>query len=110
MDLVRSDAKSLSNATRGPDDDTGAVRYLNGRLAENHLSRRQVARWRLVRLDNKYYDRDRFKRDLETAIRKANRQSIRKAIEMAVRGRDAAAAQRLVERRDELTSPFYSGE
>ena len=71
MDLVRSDAKSLSNATRGPDDDTGAVRYLNGRLAENHLSRRQVARWRLVRLDNKYYDRDRFKRDLETAIRKA---------------------------------------
>ena len=24
-----------------------------------------------MRLDNKYYDRDRFKRDLETAIRKA---------------------------------------
>jgi formaldehyde-activating enzyme len=46
----------------------------------------------------------------ETAIRKANRQSIRKAIEMAVKGRDPEAAKRLVERRDELTSPFYSGE
>ena len=46
----------------------------------------------------------------ETAIRKANRESIRKAIEMAVKGRDPEAAKRLVERRDELTSPFYSGE
>jgi formaldehyde-activating enzyme len=46
----------------------------------------------------------------ETAIRKANRAAVRKAIEMAVKGRDAAAAQRLVDRRDDLTSPFYSGE
>ncbi len=46
----------------------------------------------------------------ETAIRKANRVAIRKAIEMAVKGRDPVAAQRLVDERDALTSPFYSGE
>lgn len=46
----------------------------------------------------------------ETLIRKANRTAIRKAIEMAVKGRSPQAAQRLVERRDELTNPFYSGE
>jgi len=46
----------------------------------------------------------------ETAIRTANRAAMRKAIEVAVRGRDPEAARRLVERRDELTSPFYGGE
>ncbi len=46
----------------------------------------------------------------ETAIRKANRVAIRKAIEMAVKGRDPVAAQRLVDERDALTNPFYSGE
>lgn len=46
----------------------------------------------------------------ETALRKANRVAIRKAIEVAVRGRDPEAAQALVDRRDELTSPFYGGE
>mgnify|MGYP006277307743 FL=1 len=46
----------------------------------------------------------------ETAIRKANRQAMRKAIGVAVEGRDPAAAQALVDRRDSLTSPFYSGE
>lgn len=46
----------------------------------------------------------------ETAIRTANRIAIRKAIEVAVRGRDPEAARRLVERRDEVTSPFYGGE
>ena len=45
----------------------------------------------------------------ETAIRKANRAAMRKAIGVAVEGRDSAAAQALVDRRDELTSPFYSG-
>ena len=45
----------------------------------------------------------------ETAIRKANRAAMRKAIGVAVEGRDPAAAQALVERRDELQNPFYSG-
>jgi hypothetical protein len=35
---------------------------------------------------------------------------MRTAVEGAVRGRDPEAARRLVERRDELTSPFYGGE
>ena len=46
----------------------------------------------------------------ETLVRKANREAMRKAIEVAVRGRDPQAAQALVDRRDELTSPFYGGE
>ena len=33
-----------------------------------------------------------------------------KAVRMAVKGRDPAAAQALVERRDTVTSPFYTGE
>lgn len=45
----------------------------------------------------------------ETAIRLANRAAIRKAIGMAVEGRDPAAAQRLVDARDDLRNPFYSG-
>jgi formaldehyde-activating enzyme len=47
--------------------------------------------------------------DDETALRRANRESVRKAIGMCVEGRNAAAAARLVERRDSVTSPFYSG-
>ena len=46
----------------------------------------------------------------ETAIRKANREAMLKALRMAVNGRDPAAAQALVERRETVTSPFYSGE
>jgi formaldehyde-activating enzyme len=46
----------------------------------------------------------------ETAVRKANRQAVRKAIGVAVNGRDPEAARALVERRDSLTSPFYGGE
>jgi formaldehyde-activating enzyme len=46
----------------------------------------------------------------ETAIRRANRQAVRKAIGVAVNGRDPDAARALVERRDSVTSPFYSGE
>jgi formaldehyde-activating enzyme len=46
----------------------------------------------------------------ETAIRRANREAVRKAIGVAVEGRDPAAAQALVERRDSVTSPFYRGE
>jgi 5,6,7,8-tetrahydromethanopterin hydro-lyase len=46
----------------------------------------------------------------ETAVRKANRAATRKAIGVCVEGRDQAAAQALVERRDSLQSPFYSGE
>ena len=46
----------------------------------------------------------------ETAVRKANRSATRKAIGVCVEGRDQAAAAALVERRDSVQSPFYSGE
>ncbi len=46
----------------------------------------------------------------ETAVRKANREAVRRAVATAVLGRDSEAARRLVERRDELTSPFYEGQ
>jgi formaldehyde-activating enzyme len=46
----------------------------------------------------------------ETAVRKANRDAVRKAIGVAVRGRDAEAAAALVARRDDVTSPFYGGD
>jgi formaldehyde-activating enzyme len=46
----------------------------------------------------------------ETEVRLANRAAVRKAIGTCVEGRDAGAAQRLVERRDELQNPFYSGD
>jgi formaldehyde-activating enzyme len=45
----------------------------------------------------------------ETAVREAARRAGRKAVGMAVGGRDAQAARALVERRDTLTSPYYSG-
>ena len=45
----------------------------------------------------------------ETAVRLANRAAVRKALETCVHGRDPAAAAALVERRDTLASPFYSG-
>jgi formaldehyde-activating enzyme len=48
--------------------------------------------------------------DDETAMRKATRAATAKAITTAVRGRDPAAARALVARRDQLRSPFYSGE
>jgi formaldehyde-activating enzyme len=47
--------------------------------------------------------------DDETALREANRESVRKAIGMCVEGRDAEAVARLVSRRDAITSPFYGG-
>jgi formaldehyde-activating enzyme len=47
--------------------------------------------------------------DDETAVRAANREAVRKAIGVAVNGRDPAAARSLVERRDSVTSPFYGG-
>jgi formaldehyde-activating enzyme len=46
----------------------------------------------------------------ETAVRKATRAAVRKAIGVAVEGRDDEAARALVARRDEVTSPFYGGE
>ena len=46
----------------------------------------------------------------ETALRKAARSAMRKAIGMCVEGRDPAAVQRLVDERDALQSPFYGGE
>jgi formaldehyde-activating enzyme len=46
----------------------------------------------------------------ETAVREANRVATRKAIGVCVEGRDPAAAAALVDRRDSLRSPFYSGE
>ncbi|MBV9425585.1 MAG: formaldehyde-activating enzyme [Solirubrobacterales bacterium] len=45
----------------------------------------------------------------ETVVRKSTRAAVRKAIGVAVQGRDPHAAQALVERRDEVTSPFYGG-
>ena len=48
--------------------------------------------------------------DDETALRLANRAAVRKAIGTCVEGRDPRAAAALVERRDELKSPFYSGD
>jgi formaldehyde-activating enzyme len=46
----------------------------------------------------------------ETAIRHAARAATRAAIDECVRGRDAAAVQRLVDERDTLRNPFYSGD
>jgi 5,6,7,8-tetrahydromethanopterin hydro-lyase len=46
----------------------------------------------------------------ETAVRVATRAAVRKAIGVAVEGRDEQAARALVERRDQLTSPFYGGD
>jgi formaldehyde-activating enzyme len=48
--------------------------------------------------------------DDETAVRQANRASVRKAIGMCVTGRDPEAAARLVAGRDSVRSPFYSGD
>jgi formaldehyde-activating enzyme len=45
----------------------------------------------------------------ETAVRKAARVAVRRAIGVAVEGRDPEAARSLVERRDVVTSPFYWG-
>lgn len=46
----------------------------------------------------------------ETAVRVASREAVRKALTVCVKGRDPAAAARLVAERDSLTSPFYSGD
>lgn len=46
----------------------------------------------------------------ETAVREANRAATRKAIGVCVEGRDPKAAAALVERRDSLRNPFYSGD
>jgi len=45
----------------------------------------------------------------ETKVRLAAREAVRKAVGVCVNGRDPAAAQRLVDERDSLQSPFYSG-
>jgi formaldehyde-activating enzyme len=45
----------------------------------------------------------------ESAVRDAARRATRKAVGMAVSGRDPAAARALVERRDSLRNPYYSG-
>jgi len=47
--------------------------------------------------------------DDESALRRANRESVRKAIGMCVEGRDPEAVARLVAQRDSATSPFYGG-
>jgi len=46
----------------------------------------------------------------ETAVRLAARAATRAAIGECVRGRDPAAVQRLVDERDTLRNPFYSGD
>jgi formaldehyde-activating enzyme len=48
--------------------------------------------------------------DDETALRLAARTATRAAIGECVHGRDAAAAQRLVDERDALRNPFYGGD
>jgi len=45
----------------------------------------------------------------ETAVREAARRAARKAVGMAVGGRDIDAARALVERRDSVRNPYYSG-
>jgi formaldehyde-activating enzyme len=47
--------------------------------------------------------------DDETALRLAARTGMRKALGMCVEGRPREAAQRLVDERDDLESPFYRG-
>jgi formaldehyde-activating enzyme len=46
----------------------------------------------------------------EATVRRASREAVRKALGVAVEGRDPRAAAALVEARESLTSPFYSGE
>jgi 5,6,7,8-tetrahydromethanopterin hydro-lyase len=46
----------------------------------------------------------------ETALRIASRAATRKAIGVCVEGREPSAAASLVERRDSLQSPYYTGE
>ena len=46
----------------------------------------------------------------ETAVRLANREAVRKAIDTCVNGRDPEAAARIVAARDSLTNPFYGGD
>jgi formaldehyde-activating enzyme len=46
----------------------------------------------------------------ETAVRAANRAATRKALGVCVEGRDPTAAAALVDRRDELHSPYYHGD
>jgi formaldehyde-activating enzyme len=45
----------------------------------------------------------------ETAVRESARRATRKAVGMAVSGRDPGAARDLVDRRDVLRNPYYSG-
>jgi formaldehyde-activating enzyme len=47
--------------------------------------------------------------DDESAVRGAAREATLNGVRMAVRGRDPQAARALVERREQLTSPFYGG-
>ena len=46
----------------------------------------------------------------EGAVRRANREAVRKALGVCVNGRDPGAAARLVAGRDELRNPFYGGD
>jgi formaldehyde-activating enzyme len=48
--------------------------------------------------------------DDQTAVRLASRAATLKGVRTAVHGRDPAAAQALVDRRDSLASPFYGGD
>ncbi len=48
--------------------------------------------------------------DDETAVRLASRAATLKGVRTAAQGRDRAAAQALVDRRDSLASPFYGGD
>lgn len=55
-----ADLRQLQNTTQ-----TSRVR--NGRLAINWLSRRAIARWRMIPLDGQWYDRGRLKASVRAA-------------------------------------------
>ena len=48
--------------------------------------------------------------DDETALRVASREAVGKALRMCIEGRDADAVASLVDERDRVTNPFYSGD
>ena len=75
------------------------------RLEASELTEMRIA-LELLALDSAI---DAFGADDETAVRVASRAATLKGIRTAKEGRDPAATQALVDRRDNVTSPFYSG-
>jgi hypothetical protein len=95
------DTPHIETMTWGPGqarDRPGCARLGRGRADRGdgrpHRARRDLAR------------RSRERRD---EVRLATRTAVRKAIGMCVEGRDPRAARALVEQRDTVWNPFYSG-